>query len=128
MGATGGSIESVTLDGRTFSVAGDADSPRSLGGFDNEVEANGDGTARLIKTRMPWEASDLTVAIDDLNGDHEFLQNLSDGNSLFPITVAYASGAVFQGTGQIAAGVKVSSTNATAALGLKGSGKMTLQS
>lgn len=127
MGATGGSIESVTLDGRTFSVAADADSQRSLGGFNNEVEANGDGSSRLLKTRMPWEASDLTLSIDDLNGDHEFLQNLADGNSLFPITAAYASGAIFQGTGQIVGEMKVSSANATAAVGLKGSGKMTQQ-
>ncbi len=45
MAAVGGSIESVTLDGRTFAVAADAEAQRKLGGFENEVQANGDGTA-----------------------------------------------------------------------------------
>ena len=128
MGATGGSIESVTLDGRSFSVAADADSQRSLGGSNNEVEANGDGTSRLIKTRMPWAATDLALSIDDLNGDAVFLQDRADGNSMFPITAAYASGAIFEGTGQITGELNVSSTNTTATVSLKGSGKMTKQS
>ncbi len=127
MPATGGSIESVTLNGRTFSVAADADSQRKLGGFENEVQANGDGTARLIKTRVPWSAADLALNIDDDNGDHEFLQDLQNGNAFFPITVSYASGAIFQGTGQIVGEVQTSSTNATASVGLMGEGTLTPQ-
>ena len=50
--SVGGSIESLTLDGRTFSVAADADTTRNLGGTDNEVEMNGDGTYRIVKTRV----------------------------------------------------------------------------
>lgn len=127
MGATGGSIESITLGGRTFSVAGDADSNRKLGGFENDVQANGDGTARLLKTRVPWAASDLALSIDDLNGDHEFLQDLADRNSMFAITAAYASGAIFNGEGQITAELQVSSANTTATVSLMGSGKFTAQ-
>lgn len=124
---TGGSIESVTLDGRTFSVAADADSQRKLGGFENEVQPNGDGTGRLIKTRVPWSVSDLTIAMDDQNGDHAFLQALADRNSFFPITVSYASGAVFNGSGQVSGELQVSSLNATAALSLMGTGTFTPQ-
>ena len=48
MPAVGGSIESVTLNGRPFPVAADAEAQRKLGGWENEVQANGDGfTARL---------------------------------------------------------------------------------
>ena len=123
MGATGGSIESVTLRGRTYGVAADGDSQRSLGGSVNEYESNGDQvTGRLLKTATPWEASDLALSIDDLNGDAVFLQDLADSNDLFAITVAYASGAIFEGTGQISGVIQVSSTNTTATLGLKGSG------
>ncbi len=125
--STGGSIESVSLDGRQFAVAADADSQRKVGGFENEVQANGDGTARLIKTRVPWGASDLALDIDDDAGDHEFLQELADRNGLFPITVTYASGAIWQGSGQIVGEVQVSSTNATASVGLQGVGRMTPQ-
>ena len=125
--STGGSMANVTLDGRPFSVAADADSQRKVGGFENEVQANGDGTARLIKTRVPWSAADLTLDIDDDSGDHEFLQELADRNGFFPITATYASGAIWQGSGQIVGEVQVSSTNATASVGLMGSGVMTLQ-
>lgn len=125
--ATGGSIESVTFAGRTFSVAFDADSQRKLGGFENEVASNGDGTARLLKTRVSWMLGDLTVSIDDLAGDPEFLQDLADGNDFFAVTISYASGAIYQGTGQIEGEVQTSSANATAALSLMGTGVLSLQ-
>lgn len=123
----GGSIESVTLDGRTFSVAADAEAQRKLGGFENEVQANGDGTARLIKTRVPLVLDGLTLDIDDTNGDHEFLQALTDGNSFFAIAITYASGEVYQGTAQITGEMQVSSQNATAAVNLMGPGLLTKQ-
>ena len=124
---TGGSIESMTLDGRTFSVAGDADVARKLGGSENEVQANGDGTARLLKTRVPWSLADITVSIDDEDGDHEFLQNLADGNAFFAVTLAYASGEVWQGDGQITGEVVANSAATTAAINLMGSGELTRQ-
>jgi hypothetical protein len=125
--ATGGSIESVTLDGRTYAVAADADSGRKLGGFENDVEANGDGTARLIKTRVPWALSDLTLAIDDDAGDAEFLQALANRNGLFPITATLASSAVYQGTGQVTAENPTASQATTAAVNLMGPGELTKQ-
>ena len=125
--ATGGSVESVTLDGRTFSVAADADSQRKLGGFENEVVANGDGSARLLKTRVPWGFSDLTLYADDTAGDHEFLQALADRNDFFPITVTLASGVIYQGTGQVAAENPFSSATATVAVSLMGAGILTKQ-
>jgi hypothetical protein len=123
----GGSIESITLDGRTFSVAADAEAQRKLGGFENEVQANGDGTARMIKTRVPLVLDGLTLDIDDTNGDHEFLQALADGNSFFAIAITYASGEVYQGTAQITGEMQVSSQNATAAVNLMGPGLLTKQ-
>ena len=85
--SVGGSIESITLDGRNFSVAADAEVQRKLGGFENEVQANGDGTARTIKTRVPLSLDGLTVDIDDDQGDAEFLQALQDRNDFFPIAL-----------------------------------------
>ena len=76
MSAIGGSIESVTLKGREFAVAADAESQRKLGGTENETRANGDGTARLVKTRVPFLLDGLTVVVDDTRGDHEYLQAL----------------------------------------------------
>lgn len=127
MPATGGSIESVTLDGRNFPVAADAEAQRKLGGFENEVQANGNGTARIIKTRVPLALDGLTIEIDDDRGDHEFLQALSDRNDYFPIAITYASGVTYQGRAQITGEMQTSSQNATAALSLMGPGKLTPQ-
>lgn len=127
MAAVGGSIESITLDGRNFAVAADAEAQRKLGGFENEVQANGDGTARLIKTRVPLSIDGLTVEIDDDRADQEFLQELSNRNDFFPVVISYASGNDYQGTAQIVGETQSSSQNATAAVSLMGPGVLTKQ-
>lgn len=123
----GGSIEALTLDGRTYSVAADAEAQRKIGGFENEVQANGDGTARLIKTRVPLSLDGMTLDIDDAQDDAQFLQDLQDGNSFFPISITYASGKVYQGTAQIVGETQTSSQNATASVSLMGPGVLTRQ-
>ena len=125
--STGGSIEAVTLDGRTFSVAADAESQRKLGGFENELQMNGDGTGRDIKTRVGWSVDGLTVDTDDTQGDAEFLQELQDRNGFYPVSITYASGVVYQGTGKVVGETPTSSQNATTAIALMGPGKLTPQ-
>lgn len=127
MAFVGGSIESLVLSGREFGVATDADSNRKLGGFENEIQANGNGTARLIKTRMNWKLDGLTVSVDDDKGDHEFLQELSDRNDFFAIAITYASGEVYQGSGSIIDELQTSSQNALASFALSGPGVLTKQ-
>lgn len=127
MSAVGGSIESITLDGRNFAVASDAESQRKLGGFENEVMANGDGTARLIKTRVPLGIDGLTLDTSDDRGDQEFLQDLANRNDYFPIVITYASGISYQGTAQITGEMQTSSQNATTAVSLMGPGTLTKQ-
>lgn len=123
----GGSIESVALDGREFPVAADAESNRKLGGFENEVQANGNGTARLIKTRMPFLLDGLTIDTNDDRGDHEYLQDLADRTDFFPFVITYASGLAYQGTCQIVSEIQRSSQNATTPVSLSGPGKLTRQ-
>ncbi len=127
MPAVGGSIESITLDGRNFAVAADAEAQRKLGGFENEVQANGDGTARLIKTRVPLSLDGLTLEIDDDRSDQEFLQELSNRNDFFPGAITYASGGVYQATLQIVGETQASSQNATASVSFMGPGILTKQ-
>jgi len=127
MSAVGGSIESVTLDGREFAVAADAEAQRKLGGWENEVMANGNGTARIIKTKVPLSIDGLTIEVDDSRGDHEYLQDLSDRNDFFPIAITYASGVTYQGTAQVTGELQASSQAATAAVTLSGPGKLTAQ-
>lgn len=127
MPAVGGSIESITLNGRNFAVAADAEAQRKLGGFENEVQSNGDGTARIIKTRVPLSIDGLTVEVDDNRGDQEFLQELSNLNDYFAIAISYASGITMQGTAQLVGEMQASSQNATAAVSLMGPGILSKQ-
>lgn len=125
--STGGSIESVGLAGRTFSVAADADSQRKLGGFTNEFQSNGDGTGRNIKTREGWMIDGLALSIDDLREDQEFLQDLADQNDFFAIDITYVSGAIYNGQGMITGDMQTASTASTASVTLNGPGRLNRQ-
>lgn len=127
MSATGGSIESVTLKGREFPATADADVTRKLGGYENELQPNGNGTARNIKTRVLPAFTGITVECDDSRGDHEFLQDIADGEELVPVAVTYASGATYQGKGTIVGELGSSNQNATASFDIMGEGKFVRQ-
>lgn len=128
MGATvSGSIESISIRGRIFAVAADADASRKMGGFENEVQANGDGSARIVKTRVPWSIGGLTVSVNEDQADQEFLQEIADGNDYVPMTVTFASGVTFQGRGIITGEVVMQSQASTAELNLMGPGELTQQ-
>jgi hypothetical protein len=125
--AIGGSIESLTIRNRLFPVAADAEASRKLGGFENEVSANGDGGARLIKTRVPWSLTGVEVEVNDSRADAEFLKEIADGHDFVPITITFVSGITYQADGQITDALEVSSQKATAAISLMGPGEMTQQ-
>jgi hypothetical protein len=125
--AIGGSIESVSVDGRLFPVAADAAANRNLGGFKNEVSANGNGTARLLKTRVPWMIDGLTLEIDDDRNDQEFLKRVADGKEFVDMTFTFASGHTYQGSGQIVDDLAFDSSKATAELKFSGPGDASQQ-
>ena len=127
MAGVGGSIEAVALAGRNFTVAADAESQRKLGGFENEVRGNGDGSARVIKTRVPLSLDGLTLVVDDGRGDVEYLQGLANRPDFFPVAITYASGLTYQGTAQIVGEMQSSSQNSTAAVSLAGPGILSQQ-
>lgn len=124
MAAIGGSIESITVAGRYFAVAADAESNRKIGGFENEVASNGDGTAREIKTRVPLSLDGLTLVIDDDKGDGEYLQDQADSIGFKPLGITYASGVTYTGSAKIVGELSISSMNATAAVSFAGPGKL----
>jgi hypothetical protein len=127
MPAVGGPIENISIRGRLFPVASDAEATKMLGGFTSEVQSNGDGTARLVKSRVPWSIDGLQVEINDARADHEFLQEIADGHDFVPITMTLASGVCYQGTGIVADEIGSSSQNATATIKLSGPGNLTQQ-
>ncbi len=123
----GGSIESISVDNQLFAVAADADATMALGGWSNEVQPNGNGTSRIIKTRVPWTLSGLTVAIDDAAANQEFLQEIADGNTYVPVTIRMASGVTYQGSGTITENPERSTQSATVSLSLSGQGTLSQQ-
>ena len=127
MPAIGGSIESVDLAGRSFPVAADNEVQRKLGGFENETPANGDGSARLLKTRVAMALADVQMEVDDDRGDHEFLQDLANRKDFFPIVITFASGVSYQGTGQITGELQYSSQSSMATASFGGTGTLTKQ-
>jgi len=127
MASVGGSIESVTFDGREFAVAADAEAQRKLGGWENEVQMNGNGTGRLIKTRTPLSIDGLTLDTDDDRGDQEFIQELADRNDFFTIAITFASGSTYQGVAQIVGDLQASSQSAMTTVSLMGPGNLTKQ-
>lgn len=127
MAAVGGSIESLSLRGREFPVAADAEAQRKRGGFENEVESNGNATARLIKTRVPLMIDGITIEIDDSRGDQEYVQDLADESDFFPIDITFASGITWQATAQLTGELQSSSQKATMPVTLKGPGILTQQ-
>ena len=123
MGTTGGSIGSLSINGRNFSVDGDVDAAQALKKFENEMKANGDGTIRLIKKRQVQKLEALPVAINDSQNDLEFLSDLNDNgdggvDGLFNITVALASGAIYSGRGQFVGDMMRQTSESTAELTL----------
>ena len=127
MGAVGGSIQSITINGREFPIAADAEIQRKLGGWENESQSNGDGSARIVKTRVPPSLSGIVTECDDDRGDQEFLQAISDGNVFVPTALTYASGNVYQGSAIITSELQESSQNATCAFDMMGEGVFTKQ-
>lgn len=123
----GGSITSISFNGRQFSVPADSDYSMKIGGFENEVLANGDQSARLIKTRVPLSITGITLAIDDSLQDLEFLQDLANAKVLFDMVVELASGAFWTGRAQITGELVLSTQAATSGFDIMGEGKLVQQ-
>lgn len=120
MAQVGGSITEITLNGRPFSVDGEADIGKKLQKHENELKANGNGTTRLIKKNVPQMIDGVAVAIDNALGDYEFLRDLNDGFILADFTMAEPDGSFWAGQVQITGEFKSQSQEATMELTFMG--------
>ena len=127
MTAIGGSVESVVISGRELPVTADADINRKLGGYENDVQPNGNETARLIKTRVNPSLTGIVTECDDARGDHEFMQAIADGNDFVPIAITYADGSVYEGTAIVSGELQHSNQAATLAFDMMGQGTFARQ-
>lgn len=122
--SVGGSIESLSIKGRGFAVAADADASVKLGGYENEVQANGNGTARTIKTRVPWSITGLAISLNHERGDLEFLQGISDSLEEVACAITFADGTTYSGTGTVTGELAASTQSATVEIALSGGGEL----
>lgn len=127
MPQVGGSAKECSIRGRIFAVTADAEVTIKLGGFVNEVQANGNGTSRLIKTAEPGGIEGLVVGINHDQGDPEFLQEIADSHEFVEVTVTLSDDTTYQGSCQLTDMPGFSSKNATAELTLMADGKITKQ-
>jgi hypothetical protein len=116
----GGPIESITIAGRRFPVDGEDAAKITLGGFSNEIKPNGDGTARVIKSRVLASISDLNVQIDPNKDDLEYIQEKRNEHTLFDTSVTLVDGTVYAGATQITDEVEYDSKEGTAGISLTG--------
>lgn len=127
MATIGGSLISLSLDGRQFVIPADTDITIKLGGFENETQANGSGTVRDIKTRIPWSATGMQVSIDDSQGDHEYLQEKADEGAPTDVVIELSSGSLYTGKGKINGELQRTTQNTVGQFDLMGPGKLTPQ-
>ena len=126
MTAIGGPVESVTIAGREFPATADSDTTRKLGGKENTIEMNGNGTGRLIKTPVPAGLKGLVISCDDSRQDEEYLQEIQAGDFV-PVAITYASGITYQGTGQITGELNFSNMSTSCAFDLECPGVLSPQ-
>jgi hypothetical protein len=127
MTTIGGPILEVTFAGRTFFSASDAAVTISIGGKNNAIEPNGNGTARTIQTVMPWKVEGAALNINTANGDLEFLQDATDRGDDEVFSVTMADGTVYQGVGTTTSELPHDTSKATAAINFGGPRKLTAQ-
>ena len=120
MSSIGGSTTEITLNGRPFSVDSEADLGKKLQGFENEMKANGNGTLRQIKKRVPQMLDGVNISIDNALNDYEFLRDLNDSFNLADITIAEPDGTFWAGQVQITGEFKEQSQEKTMELTFMG--------
>jgi len=122
--ATGGPLESVTLNNRRFSIDGEVNAMISLPGFTNEAKPNGDAkTFRIVKTAKTGKAKSLPIVMDNARGDMEFLQKIMDSLEPVPFFATETDGTVWEGSVIIAGDPEKSTKEAIMEIELHGTVK-----
>lgn len=123
MSIQGGSWESVSLNGREFKCTGDTDPTLILGGHEIEIQMNGMGGYRELKSPIPWAVNGVMVELDVDNGDIEFIVDFqASGGGDICITLFGGTSYTKQGT--ITGTVEANPKTASITLNLAGGGML----
>jgi hypothetical protein len=96
-----GPLESITIKGRRFSVAEDDTTNLNLGGKNNEVYANGDGTVRVQQSRVPSSVEGINIIFDPDKDDDGYLTEIKESGDLVDVSITANDGTIFSGSAQI---------------------------
>jgi hypothetical protein len=119
----GGSWESVSLNGREFKCTGDTDPTLVLGGVEVEIQMNGLGGYRELKTPIPWAVNGAQVELDIDNGDLEFLVDFQDSGG-GDVCITLFGGTSYTRPGNITGTIEANPKTASISLNLAGGGKL----
>jgi hypothetical protein len=117
---TAGPFESHTLAGRRFACDGEDDAVLNLGGKNNEIVPNGDGTNRNKQTRVVGTLEGTNLIFDPENSDIEYLADLKNGGKLFDYSGTTNDGIIYSGLVQIVDELKFSFKEGTVEITLSG--------
>lgn len=127
MSTPGGPITDFSIKGRLFTAAADSDVTRKEGGRENEIELNGDGTARVVQSLAAWMIDGLAGAYEDDRGDISFLQDLADTGEQVNMTFTWPGSITFGAKGILTGEIVANTKNKTVALVFSGGGKLKQQ-
>lgn len=126
--ATGGPIKQLSVDGRIYTTAGDADSPRDLGGMTNAYSPNGDGkTGVWTQTPHGWRVENVVIACEANRNDQRELQRVANSGENVPINFTYMDNSTYGGKGNIEGEIKWSNNSARATATFVGPGELRKQ-
>lgn len=124
MSASGGPPVSISFNGREFKFAADATPTLKLGGFEKAYESNGDGSARVLMTRVTWMCSGCVVEADQDNDDFEALNDVQQSTTDVDVSVELSNGDIYVGVGSIVGELALDNSKATASFDSGGPGTL----
>jgi hypothetical protein len=118
--ATGGPLESFTINNRRFAVDGEANVSVIFPGHTNEVKPNGDGSNRIIKSRKTGKLDKIPIVIDNDRGDMEFIQEVMDNFDFVSCFAVEVDGTVWEGNMMITGEPEKSTKESTMEITVEG--------
>ena len=115
-----GPVESIIFAGRRFPIDGEDAAKITLSGMKNEIKFNGDGSRRIIRSRVHGSIKDVNVQITHGNHDLEYLRGLQSTSDFFDVSITLCDGTIYAGSMQFIDDITEDTQQGVAAVSLEG--------